>query len=200
MTPTLAVDLDGTLVSVNTFPHFVRHLVLRLALQGRLAAAGRLAIALLGRKALRRSHLEFKRRACVEAERLAPGVMEAWAVTTLRQYESDEVRDLVRDWPGLTILCTAAPEVYARHIGAAVGFGLTLGSLETADGFLDNTGEAKVGRLKENGVSRLDAAVTDDDVVDAPMLAIAERRLLVKDGRILPGPGPAQAAELARQD
>lgn len=183
----LAVDLDGTLVNVNTFPRFTRFLVLRLARDGRRGAALRVLRAIVARKLGVRSHAHLKAVVCRHAPALRAGSVEAWAATLLARHLNPDVDALVRSWSATKVLTTAAPEVYARVIGRRTGFELVHGTRLEPAGLLDNSGEAKADRLRAASLHRLDVAVTDDPHLDAPLLGLAARGLLVDaEGRLRP--------------
>jgi phosphoserine phosphatase len=179
--PVLAVDLDGTLIGVNSFPHFVRHLLVRLLRAGRLRAAARVASAVLSRKLLGRDHETLKAVIASTSEGLDTG---AFSEAMLRRHLNPSVAELVRTWPGTSVLCTAAPESYARGFAAALGFDHVQGSVHTSAGFEDNSGERKAARLRRAGLGAVEVAVTDDPELDGPLLALARRRLLIIDGRL----------------
>jgi hypothetical protein len=181
----LVVDLDGTLVTVNTFPHFIRFLLRQLVRERRIGAASRVARALVGRKASLRSHRHLKAVVCRTAVSLEEAAIGGWADTLLERFLNVEVDRLVRSWPAVKVLSTAAPEPYALVIGRALGFHAVQGSYEGPGGFVDNSGPQKALRLRHAALLPLDTAVTDDVVLDRPLLELVQRRLLVVDGRLV---------------
>lgn len=181
----LVVDLDGTLVTVNTFPHFIRFLLGQLVREGRVGAASRVARALAGRKLSARSHRHLKAVVCGTAVSLDERVIGGWVDAFLARFLNAEVDRLVRSWPAVKVLSTAAPESYALVIGRVLGFHAVQGSYVSPAGFVDNSGPQKALRLREAALLPLDTVVTDDDVLDRPLLELAQRRLLVVDGRLV---------------
>jgi phosphoserine phosphatase len=86
---------------------------------------------------------------------------------------------MVRGWKGPTVLVTAAPSVYADVIGSLAGFTSVQGSGYSDDGYVENVHEHKVRRLQpvlENG---LDCGISDDVVLDGPLLALAATAFVV---------------------
>lgn len=175
---TLACDLDGTLIRVNTFPAFVRFALLQLARELQLLALARLVWAVLSRKVLRTGHLRFKEQVHRAGLRLSERQVERWARQLLSTQAHPEVRRLVADWPGRTALCTAAPSCYAEVIGAAAGFDSVQGSGWVSTRYVENVHERKARRAGEE-LGPVACAVTDDVQLDGPLLALAGRGLVV---------------------
>lgn len=175
----LAVDLDGTVVRVNSFPFFVRFLVGQLLLRVQIRALLRLVAAGMRRKLRLAGHADLKQVVCEVAGAVPPGRRERWAADLLARHGNAEVIELLRGWPGPRLLTTAAPEVYAGMIAGLLEVAETHGS-RVVDGVLvDNKGDAKVVRLLESGLTGVTLFVTDDVVLDAPMARVADRVLEV---------------------
>ena len=181
----LASDLDGTLVGVNTFPRFVIFALWRLGRQGKVTSALRVATALLRRKLGRTSHLRFKEVVHDAALLLSPQSVVAWAQRVLSRHAHSEVAALVRDWQGTTVLCTAAPQPYAIAFGMLLDIDVVQGSTRTDGAFVENVSFEKAARLLASLPGGVECAITDDPVIDAPLLALADSPLLVdRSGRI----------------
>ena len=204
----LAVDLDETLLDVNSFPVFVRFLLAELLRGGQAPAALRLGAALAVRKTVGAPHERLKALVCRLAERVALEPLEAWAEELLEQHGTASVVELVAGWDGTTVLTTAAPERYARVVGLAAGFDVVHGSTVDARGRLrHNVREAKLHRLEAEGLMPLAAAVSDDGDLDAPLLAAAAESWLVTGGKLRrfsasdalpPAAGAGRAARTSR--
>ena len=177
--PVLACDLDGTLVSVNTFPRFVLFSLWRLLLGGRWRAWSRLVRALLRRKLLGVPHVVLKEVVHDVSLLLPHGAVRRWAEGLLARRGRPAVVRLVREWEGGTVLCTAAPQPYAVHFGELLGIDLVQGSARHAGVFAENVSAEKAARLQGSLSGPLDCAVTDDSTIDGPLLALARRRLVV---------------------
>lgn len=99
-----------------------------------------------------------------------------------------------------TVLCSASPDWWTRHMGAALGFSLTIGTpvpVESRVSFMpaipapgNNRGSAKLTRLAAVGITRADVAYTDSRA-DLPMLSISREAVLVNPSptlaNMLPG-------------
>lgn len=177
--PVLASDLDGTVVSVNTFPRFVSFAIWRLARQGELVASVRLAGSLARRKLLRSSHIRFKEAVHDAAVLVQPDQLLRWAEGLLSRHGHPVVIDLVRGWDGTTVLCTAAPQPYAEAFGRLLGMDAVQGSTREAGVFVENVAAEKARRLSRSNPGEVTCAITDDATIDAPLLALASRRLVV---------------------
>jgi phosphoserine phosphatase len=185
----LAVDLDGTLVTTNTFPHFVRFLLGHLSRRRRWSDGGRVVAALLARKVLRRPHQHLKGVVCDVAANVDRVKVRSWADRLLDRHLNPEVAELVRTWDATKVLATSAPEPYASVIGDALGFDAVHGSRLVAGELVENVGHEKAMRLRKLVPGLVDTAVTDDEYLDGPMLAMAQRRLVVIQGRLQTRPG-----------
>lgn len=178
----LAVDLDGTVLGVNTFPSFVRHLSRALLDTREPGPLARLLLVGMLRKARLASHQDLKKAVCAVAPAAPADAVRDWAQSLLAEHGHPEVIDVVRGWRGRVVLTTAAPEVYAVHFGELLGIAEVHGSV-LRDGVLtDNVSHGKPLRLRAAGVERVAVFVTDDLVLDAPMAAIADRVYEVRPG------------------
>jgi len=182
--PVLACDLDGTVVSINTFPHFVRFLLARLVVQRRLGSAVRLATCLVLRKLARLDHLTFKRVVDELGRHADEERVRAWARGVVDRWVQPDVMRLIDEWEGERYLTTAAPETYARFLAEHLGFANVHGSRWEDAAYVENVGMQKVHRLAAVGLDHVDTAVTDDPVLDGPLLAIATRAVTVANGRL----------------
>lgn len=172
--PVLATDLDGTVVAVNTFPLFVRFLTRRLLAARRPGPLVRLSLAGAGRRARLVGHDHLKRVVCEVAAHVPPQEVRGWAEDLLDRHGHQEVLEIVRAWPGPTLLTTAAPEVYAVHLARLVGVDEVHGS-GTRDGvFVNNESERKCARLRATGREGVAVFLTDDTDLDGPMAALAD--------------------------
>ena len=190
--PVLACDLDETLLRVNTFPLFVRWCAGELARRRDAVGIVRLAAAVVRRRVLRGSHRAFKQAVHRAGDRLDPASVHRWAQGVVQAELNDAVADKVRSWAGGTVLVTAAPGVYAEAIGALTGFDLVQASGHREGGYVENAREAKAARLAGVLTAPLQCAITDDPVIDAPLLAMASEPLLVgADGALIEQSGAA---------
>ena len=188
--PVLACDLDGTLVSVNTFPRFVLFSLWRLPLERRVGAWLHLVLALARRKLLGAPHALLKEAVHDASTSLSHAAVRRWADRLLARTARPAVVQLVREWHGGTVLCTAAPQPYATHFGELLGFDVVQGSARHAGLFVENVAAEKAFRLQSTLTGPLDCAVTDDARIDGPLLMLARRRLVVGPAGHLADVGP----------
>jgi phosphoserine phosphatase len=196
--PTIVlVDLDGTLVPINTFHHWIAHIVVRglsgLPLRKRITT--RIAILAL---CLRRvlgviSHDSFKR-----------GIQLAWMAATrdvgagweqeeigrfvyrIRSYIDPRVWSLImgfRSQGAITLLTTAAPAEYAECLGRELGFTTSVPTPRALDStWSNNAKHAKLSRSRLV-LERLSAtgpmAVLTDHIDDLPLMQAADIVFLV---------------------
>ena len=98
----------------------------------------------------------------------------------------------------VTVLCSASPDWWTRHVGAALGFTHTIGTptqnfervpfMPAIPAPGNNKGANKLVRLAELGITHADVGYTDS-AADLPMLSICDRAVLVN-------PKPAFAARV----
>lgn len=180
----LACDLDETLVSVNTFPHFVRFAARHLAARGPRTSLARLAWGTIVRKVFRGSHLGYKGVVDTVAHDIDPRTLRAWAIELYSSHQQAHVVREVENWTGPRVLCTAAPEVYAREIGDLAGFDVVMGSRWDGGRYVENVSAEKVRRLGMEDLGSIGLAISDDAELDRPLLLAADVALVV-DGHAI---------------
>jgi phosphoserine phosphatase len=188
----LVCDLDGTLITINSFPAYVRFAGWDLVKRGRLRAAVRLATALATRKVLRRPHARLKQAVCEISSEVDAAATARWATTTLATHGNREVLELVGAWDGRVLLTTSAPESYAEHFRAAAGMADVHGSRSVDGRFVENVAETKVRRLREEGIVQVEAAISDDEVIDGPLLRAARHAYVVTPTGIVSSSGATE--------
>jgi phosphoserine phosphatase len=191
------VDLDGTLVPINTFHHWIVHIVVRglsgLPLRKRITI--RIAVLAL---CLRRtlgviSHDGFKR-----------GIQLAWAaairdvdpgweeekigrfVYRIRSHIDPRVWSLIMDFRSrgaITLLTTAAPAEYAECLGRQLGFTESVATPRALEPtWSNNSKDLKLWRSRL-ALERLCAAgqmaVLTDHIDDLPLMRVADIVFLV---------------------
>lgn len=148
------LDLDGTLLSINSFPRWVVYLMQapfpRMGTARRLAISGRAAAMLMQRKLKLTGHEDFKWRLQQLWQAATAGDGGAGAqgfVSRMVGHVRPELRPVLAAVAGGRIdavMATAAPADYAQPLGAAMGFAhvLATSSLRLA-GEPSNVGQQK---------------------------------------------------------
>jgi phosphoserine phosphatase len=136
----VVVDLDRTLVRVNTFPMWVGSLFVRSLRSLRLLTLLRLAGYVVSRKILRvTSHETFK----AQIDRLT--VPQSWVTEFMESLQScvrpDVVAAITALGPSRIVLATAAPSVYAKQVPTICPFPLdeVLCSHQEGGDYVDNS-------------------------------------------------------------
>ena len=183
--PLVALDLDGTLVSGNTLHIYIRCGLRQMMRRRRIARLGRSLALLAARKAGLVSHVDMKfgifglierdERLCREFAEAVNGRLNGKVKDMVDGYASAGCR---------VLLATAAPAQYVPLIWKG-DFVATDMDVSRNPARTECRGEEKLKRVLEyassNGL-RLHAAISDDAVDDAPLLAAAEESVLVKKG------------------
>lgn len=180
----LAVDLDETLLKVNSFPLFVGYLLRTMPVQRRFRLTLRLMRALVRRKLLRGSHHDFKATVTRIDAQLPADLHARFAARMVQRHANEEVVRLIADWDGQVVLCTSAPQAYAASIGSALGCDVVQGSRVIGGTLVDNVGITKADRLRAVANAGIEVAVSDDEGLDAPLLDLARRPIVAHGGRL----------------
>ncbi len=163
----IIVDLDGTLVPVNSFTEFVKFVFTRCK-----RIRPYLAFIVLLRKMRLISHAEAKRKITVKAEKtLAPDDI-AYFTEILGSRVNEIVWDMIK-WGGEVMLCTAAPEIYVRPLARKAGIGVFIA---TPNGGEENSGEHKVESIKALGYEMTENTIVITDHYDDIPLMGANRK------------------------
>lgn len=192
-------DLDGTLLPWDCQLLFRHHVLRREPWRGvflplflvLLPLAG-----LLGSGRMKRVFLSF-------LWRMSPERLAAHSAAFARSVESSIYQELLvelekhRAAGHFTILASASPEFYVRHIGQMLGFDLTLGTTVENRGLFprlkNHKGVAKTERLRqllpaswfdENGCLRACHGYTDS-CADLPMLGLCQSAMVVNPSPVL---------------
>lgn len=150
----IVVDLDGTLVSVNTFSRFMLFSTLLLARRGLIAGASRIIASAVARKTRFISHSRLKHTVLGVTERLMTATDIEKFVDTLSKFIRPEVVALVDNYRRrgyTTLLATAAPSLYAAPLAARLGFDGCVATLSVdaaGEAWRENSREAKLDSVK----------------------------------------------------
>lgn len=181
--PLVALDLDGTLVCGNTLHIYIRCGLRQMLRRGRMLRLARSLGLLLARKAGLVSHVDMKfgifsliepdERLCRAFARIVAGQMNGHVKAKVEDYRTSGCRIL---------LATAAPAQYVPLIWEG-DFVATDMDTSRNRSRKECRGQEKLRRVRayaeKNGL-RLQTAISDDAVDDAPLLEAAEERVLVK--------------------
>lgn len=185
--PVLIVDLDGTLLTINSFPRWAAHLARarfrHLSRRMRLRIAARAIGALTVRKLRLIDHCRLKwrlQRLWLEAADDG-GTSESHIRDELLGFVRPQFAPLlaaVRAGTADAILATAAAEAYARGLGSALGFAHVLAAPATAEMPLDiPSGEQKrraiLRFLEARGWEKRPLTVFTDHADDVPVMRLA---------------------------
>lgn len=189
----VVVDLDGTLLRVNSWPLFARALMRSLLRRGHLASAARLAWKALLRKAGRIDHRRLKYAfGHIAAKHFAEADLEL-LLRELCGYVAADVMELLAEYArrgAEPLLATAAAAEYSRPLGRRLGFTLIAASSDarcaSVEEYVECKGAAKVAAvdsLLEKEHLRVAAIITDHHH-DLPLLQAYPdaERLLVRPG------------------
>ena len=179
----ILVDLDGTLISCNSFPKWVVFLLLSSFRQLRWWVTVKVAFWLLWRKLGFISHQRFKR----DLMRLTyPDFYDLAFAKTLLPYLNDAVVAAVQaEDAAVRVLSTAAPVNYAAHLVDLLGVDFQrLHSTQVHDGQLrENVGEHKVQSLRRDFPGDLDITLYTDHRDDIPLMKISANVILVNPSK-----------------
>lgn len=153
LTPVVVVDLDGTLVDVNTFTRYILFAAKRLMWRFKPIAVAKIVAAAVSRKMRRIPHSEMKRRIlCLTQPYMTDDDIRELTKKLLHRINPSVLNELegYRSRGYLILLATAAPQLYAGSIATAMHFD---GCVATQDFFSDdeswheNVGEAKLASV-----------------------------------------------------
>lgn len=173
----VVVDLDGTLLRVNTFREYLLFAMKRLLCQMRLFETSRLIWAVTARKMRLMTHSEMKRRALSSSARYLDRRDVEALVDKLLMTINQDVARLVEQYRAegcMLLLATAAPALYAGRIADLLDFDCCVATPDVISGkeWHENVGEAKLAAveecLREKNVSL--AVVITDHYDDFPLV------------------------------
>jgi len=182
--PIIVVDLDGTLVRVNTFHRWMRFSLLLALKKGRFLTAAKMAFTVALRLFKRISHARMKYLFLTFSEPLAePRDIERF-VRSLDAYIHPAIRQTVAQTRAFTLLATAAPALYAVPLAKRYGFQHCIATPGTAtspwyETLRERKAEAFEAWCSARGIPcRIDRLYTDH-YDDLPLMKRARTTVLV---------------------
>lgn len=173
----VVVDLDGTLLTVNTFHRYIAFMSRVAFGSSYFDVLAKIALAVAARGMRLIPHAEMKRMVLGATVRHASdGLMDGFTAQ-LRRYADSRVLTLIEKCRGESdclVLATAAPDVYARRIAGMYGFDACIATpSDTSGQWRELSGVAKrdaVCRWLEENSLKL-ATVITDHADDLPLMA-----------------------------
>jgi hypothetical protein len=171
----VVVDLDGTLVSVNTFREFVVFAACMLLGKGKIGRVCMITGAVMARKMRLISHSSMKKTVLRYVLPCLTDGEKGVFVNQLTKYTQSSVTKIIEDCKNRgykAILATAAPEIYAVPFAEKLGFDDCVATSSTVDKkvrWKENVGNNKVDSVK-NWIDKhnavIDIVITDhhDDI------------------------------------
>jgi phosphoserine phosphatase len=183
------LDLDGTILSTNSFPHWVLYLMRgpfpRTGMARRLSISAAAAAMLMQRKLKLTEHERFKWRLQKLWQRATDGDGGAGArafVDRMIDYVRPELSTILSDVAGGQIdavMATAAPADYARPLGSAVGFAHVLATpsmraVDEASNVGDRKCQAVLRFLANQGWQHRRRVLYTDHQDDLPLICVCD--------------------------
>jgi hypothetical protein len=176
----IVVDLDGTLLKVNSFPRWVLHLFVKSLRHARIDLSLTIARALMGRKTGALPHSAFKQ---ILIELQYPETWDRDYVLGLSGVVRWDLVNRIAARGGNILIATAAPLRYAKYLPDILGhrFASVLGSEIVGNKLRDNCGANKLDAVREHtGAGQIPIAeLYTDHHDDLPLARQATRVVLV---------------------
>lgn len=179
----ILVDLDGTLISCNSFPKWVTFLLLSSFRQLRWWVTAQVAFWLLQRKLGFISHQRFKRDLMALTY---PEFYDLMFAKSLLPYLNHTVVAAVQaEDATVRVLSTAAPVNYAAHLVDLLGVDFQrMHSTQLHQGELrENVGEHKVDYLRRDFPGDLNITLYTDHRDDIPLMKVSANVVLVNPSK-----------------
>jgi phosphoserine phosphatase len=184
--PVYILDLDGTVLGINSFPRWVLYLVIAplpcMRRTRRLALAGRVTALLVRRKLGLIDHDRFKWRLQRLWDAFPDADADGFAERMLRHVRPELRSALAAIGAGQVdaVLATAAPADYAHRLGTIMGFRHVLATQAGRDASeAGNDGDRKriavESLLARQGWRERERIVFTDHVDDMPLISICHR-------------------------
>ena len=176
----IVTDLDGTLISINSFPFWIRFLIKEAISNINLTLLFNLLILLFKRKVLKEKHVEFKRQLMLLE--YPESYDHNFAVQLLCYINEDVVTELFTTKKACIVISTAAPSNYAEAFVSALPFKVDkLHCSKITNGKIyENFADNKVVSFKNDFHSQKINLFLTDHIEDLPLMLHSEAIILVK--------------------
>lgn len=178
----LLVDLDGTLLNVNTFHKYI-FFITRYYSSKNIFKTLSILILVIFRFIRLIPHSQLKYRLLKLSKQLPKEEIHSFGQSLLK-YQNDRVSDILLSYEGYKILASAAPEKYAQWLGDHFKFDATLstkcpGQGKWVENIRENKRKTLEDHLKNTGKECcLDVVVTDHHD-DLPVMELFSRVILI---------------------
>lgn len=172
-------DFDGTLISKNSFPLWIKYILRRTLQDLKLMTFFWFLWLLMLRKLRLLSHSRFK---FLLLKVKYPEIYDRDFVGSLVQYFNLDIVDRVVLCGGKSVLSSAAPERYLQYVQGVMGmrFLRVLGSKIVGEKYSENFSENKVLSLRDNLPSVVCEEFYSDHHEDLPLMRFSKSVVLVR--------------------
>jgi phosphoserine phosphatase len=174
----IVCDFDGTLISVNSFPLWIKFIIKQAALSFNIRILVRVLFLLLSRKVFGIAHADFKYKLM---KLNIPELYNENFVITLIPFLNDKLIALLKSVENKVIVSTAAPSSYAKYLKNILPFSVerVLCSEIECNCLVENYGRNKVNLIHTLFGSNSITHVYTDHHEDMPLILNAEKSFLV---------------------
>lgn len=180
----LLVDLDGTLLSTNTFHKYI-FFIAKYYFKKNLFKTFVILFFVSARLARVISHSKLKYNLLKLSQDLPEEIVVSFG-KSLMKYKNQSVSQIIVNYEGLKVLASAAPEKYTKSLGEHFNFDITLSTKNPGDNsWIENIKENKKSSLLDylnyQDLEKqfvLDVIVTDHHD-DLPLMEIFDKIILV---------------------
>lgn len=175
----IVTDLDGTLISINSFPLWIRFLIKKAICNINLTLLFNLLILLFKRKVLKETHAKFKRQ--LMQLKYPQSYDHNFAVQLLCYINEDVVTELFNFQNACIVISTAAPKNYAEALVSVLPFKVDkLHCSKITNGKIyENFAHNKVISFKNDFNNQVIDLFLTDHIEDLPMILHSEEIILV---------------------
>lgn len=176
----IVCDFDGTLITKNSFPLWIRFLLDESIKKQEVVLFIKLLLLLIKRKVFRKTHADFKK--ALLLLKFSDEYNERF-VDTLKKYLNKELISILNKQSDASIvISTAAPIAYAKHLQKILPFNVeNIFYSEVVNGSLiENYSNYKVKNLVDYYGNGFAFSAYSDHYEDAPLLLFAKHAFLVQ--------------------